>query len=69
MKPKRIFRASQKTDDERTRERALRERLQREKPSLDDLIRSGECDPDAVMTMGEYFELHKCSRGRRRLGE
>src|SRR5205814_2417517 len=55
----RIFRASRKTAQERGRELALREKLQKEKPSLRDLIRTGECDPDAVMTMGMYFDVQE----------
>ena len=57
MKARRISRASRKTAEERAREKTLREKLQREKPSLEDLIRDGECDPDAVMTMGMYFDV------------
>lgn len=59
MKPKRIFRASEKTAKERAREKTLREQLQREKPSLDDLLRTGECEPEAVMTMGMYFDVQQ----------
>jgi hypothetical protein len=54
MKARRVFRANPKTPQERTRERALRDKLQKERPSLEDLVREGECDPDAVMTMGRY---------------
>jgi ribosome-binding protein aMBF1 (putative translation factor) len=57
MKAKRIIRANGKSNRERERERALRERLQAEKPSLDDLIRSRDADPDAVMTMEMYFDI------------
>jgi DNA-binding XRE family transcriptional regulator len=59
MKAKRIFRANRKSTQERLRENQLRERLQKEKPSLDDLVRTGECDPDAVLTMGMYFDVQK----------
>lgn len=59
MKAQRIFRASNKTPDERTSEQDLREKLQKEKPSLDDLVHSGECDSDAVMTMRMYFDLQQ----------
>jgi len=72
MKAQRIFRASRKTVQERARELALRETLQKEKPSLRDLIRTGECDPDAVMTMGMYFDvqdaLQALKRERERCG-
>lgn len=57
MKSQRIFRPNRKTAEERAREKLLRDRLQREKPSMEDLIRNGECDADAVMTMGMYFDL------------
>jgi ribosome-binding protein aMBF1 (putative translation factor) len=57
MKARRIFRASGKTAEERVREQTLRERLQKERPSLEDLVRTGECDPDTVLTMGMYFDV------------
>src|SRR5882762_6051765 len=66
MKPQRIFRASRKTVEERAREQALREKLQKEKPSLEDLIRTGECDPDAVMTMGMYFDVQRALQALKR---
>src|SRR5207248_1700473 len=53
------FRASRKTAEERRREQKLRERLQNERPSLEDLLRAGDCDPDAIMTMGMYFDVQK----------
>ena len=59
MKAQRIIRANRKTTVERRREKQLRERLQKEKPSLANLVRTGECDPDAVMTMGMYFDVQK----------
>src|SRR5205814_7070763 len=62
----RIFRASRKTAQERGRELALREKLQKEKPSLRDLIRTGECDPDAVMTMGMYFDVQEALQALKR---
>jgi ribosome-binding protein aMBF1 (putative translation factor) len=57
MKAQRIFRASSKTTEERASERALREKIQQEKPSLDDLVQSGECDPASIMPMGIYFDV------------
>lgn len=57
MKMRRIFRPNQKTAEERAHEQALRDQLQKEKPSLEDLVRSGACDADAVMTMGMYFDV------------
>jgi hypothetical protein len=59
MKARRIFRPNPKTAEERARERTLRDALQKERPSLDDLVRAGACDPDAVMTMGMYFDVQK----------
>jgi DNA-binding XRE family transcriptional regulator len=59
MKPKRQFRANQKSAEERLREKRLRERLEKERPSLEDMLRSGDCDPDAIMTMGMYFDVQK----------
>jgi DNA-binding XRE family transcriptional regulator len=66
MKAQRLFRANQKTAEERARERALREKLQKERPSLDDLVRSGACDPDAVMTMGMYFDVQRALKALKR---
>src|SRR5437879_1563803 len=72
MKTQRIFRANRKTAEERDREQALRDRLQKEKPSLETLVRSGECDPEAIMTMGMYFDvqtaLQALNRERKRGG-
>ncbi len=59
MKARRIIRENRKTGEERASERALREKLQKDRPSLDDLIRTGACDPDAVMTMGMYFDVQR----------
>jgi ribosome-binding protein aMBF1 (putative translation factor) len=59
MKVRRIFRANRKTAEEQAREQKLREKLQKEKPSLEDLVRSGACDQDAIMTMGMYFDVQK----------
>lgn len=62
MKVRRVFRANQKTINEQACEQTLREELQRDKPALEDLIRSGQCDPDAVMTMGMYFDIQLALR-------
>jgi DNA-binding XRE family transcriptional regulator len=59
MRARRIFRANRKTPEERAREKKNREEIQKDKPSLHDLIRTGECDPDAVMTMGIYFDIQR----------
>lgn len=66
MKARREFRANRKSAEERARERALREELQRKKPSLDDLVREGDCDPDAIMTMGMYFDVQKVLQSLKR---
>ncbi len=66
MKAQRIFRASRKTAQERAQELALREKLQKEKPSLPDLIRTGDCDPAAVMTMGMYFDVQEALQALKR---
>lgn len=66
MRARRIFRANQKTPAERTREKILRDKLQKEKPSLDDLIRDGACDPDAVMSMGMYFDIQTALQALKR---
>jgi len=66
MKAQRVFRANRKMPEERVREKALRERLQKEKPSLEDLVRAGECDPDAAMTMGMYFDVQKALQAVKR---
>ncbi len=66
MKLQRIFRANQKTAEERVREKTLREKLQNEKPSLADLVRDGECDADAVMAMGMYFDVQGVLQGLKR---
>jgi ribosome-binding protein aMBF1 (putative translation factor) len=66
LKVRRIFRANPKTAEERVRKQRLREKLQKEKPSLEDLVRSGACDPDAVMTMGMYFDVQKALQALKR---
>lgn len=66
MKAQRIFRANRKTPVERAREKTLREKLQKDTPSLEDLIRAGECDPDAVMTMGMYFDIQRALQALKR---
>jgi ribosome-binding protein aMBF1 (putative translation factor) len=66
MKARREFRANRKTAEERARERTLREEIQRKKPALEDLVREGDCDPDAVMTMGMYFDVQKALQALKR---
>jgi DNA-binding XRE family transcriptional regulator len=59
MKAKRVFRANRKSTAERAREKALRDKLQRDRPSLEELVRSGECDENAMMSMGMYFDIQQ----------
>ncbi|HVS33969.1 MAG TPA: helix-turn-helix transcriptional regulator [Gemmataceae bacterium] len=66
MKVQHIFRADRKTAEERAHEQALREKLQGDKPALEDLIHTGECDPDAVMTMGMYFDVQQALQALKR---
>jgi DNA-binding XRE family transcriptional regulator len=66
MNAQRLFRASRKTAEERRREQKLRERLQRERPSIEDLVRTGDCDPDDVMTMGMYFDVQQALQALKR---
>jgi DNA-binding XRE family transcriptional regulator len=51
----RAHRKSDRTPEELARIKAAREKLQRERPSLDDLIVSG--DVETIMSQGEYFDL------------
>jgi hypothetical protein len=55
MKVQRVFRPNGKPPEGR----AIREKFQREKPALAELIASGDCDPDRVMTMEQYFEIRQ----------
>jgi len=66
MKARRIFRPNPKSATERAKECKLREQLQRERPSLQDLIRTGDSDPDAIMTMEMYFDVQKALRALKR---
>jgi hypothetical protein len=66
MTTRRVFRANSKSPEERAAERKLRDKLQKERPSLDDLVRSGECDADDVMTMGMYFDVQRALQALKR---
>src|SRR5437868_2677413 len=66
MKAHRIVRANRKAPAERTREAALRQNLQKKKPSLQDLVDAGECSPDDVMTMGMYFDVQSALQALKR---
>src|SRR5260370_219044 len=60
----RTFRSNRKTPEERIRERILRTKLQKEKPSLEDLIDVGECAPDAVLAPNAVNGSVKAGRRR-----
>ena len=53
----RIHRPRVQTPEQQAAEQAIRERFQRDEPSLQDLVDSG--DIDQVYSMGEYWELRK----------
>jgi predicted transcriptional regulator len=56
-KIQRIHRPRVQTPERQAAEKALCERLQREKPSLEELVERG--DVAHVYSMGEYWELRK----------
>jgi DNA-binding XRE family transcriptional regulator len=45
----------ERTPEEQARIDAIRERFQRERPSLDELVASGECEPP--ISQGEYWDM------------
>ena len=53
----RVHRPRVQTPEQQAAEQAIRERFQRDKPSLQDLVDGG--DIDQVYSMGEYWELRK----------
>ena len=55
MANERIHRPSNLSDEERARQKAVRERFQRERPSLRELVESGDA-PEPI-PMGLYVEL------------
>jgi hypothetical protein len=57
LNSQRVYRASRKTAEERVQEKNVRDRLQKEKPTLDDLVRNGECNAESIMTIGMYFDI------------
>lgn len=56
-KASRVQRPRSQTPEQERAEQAIRERFQRERPSLQDLLDQG--DATRVFTMGEYWELRK----------
>lgn len=55
MASERIHRPSNLSDEERARQKAVREKFQRERPSLQQLVESGDSPPP--IPMGLYIEL------------
>ncbi len=55
MSKERIHRPSNLTDEERARQKAVREKFQQERPSLRQLVESG--DASEPIPMGLYIEL------------
>jgi ribosome-binding protein aMBF1 (putative translation factor) len=64
---KRVHRPRVQTPEQEAAEQAIRERFQRERPTLQDLVDSG--DIAAVFTMGDYWELRKTFAALRALRE
>ena len=56
-KSQRLHRPRLQTPEQKAAEQAIRERFQRDKPSLQDLVDSG--DVQQVYSMREYWELRK----------
>jgi ribosome-binding protein aMBF1 (putative translation factor) len=56
-KPTRIHRPRVQTPEQEAAECALREQLQKDRPSLQDLVEQGNVGQ--LFTMGEYWELRK----------
>lgn len=55
MADKRIHRDPKLSDEERARQEAVREKLQKERPSLRQLVESGDADPP--IPLGVYIQL------------
>jgi ribosome-binding protein aMBF1 (putative translation factor) len=53
----RIYQKTERTPEERARIREIREKFQKEKPSLDDLLATG--DYDGPVPQGAYLELRR----------
>lgn len=70
MAIERIHRPSERTPEEMARIREVRARFQRERPTLEELVASGECDPPVLQ--GAYREtrvlVHGLKATRERLG-
>ena len=57
MSDQRIHRDSKLSDEERARQKVVRERLQKERPGLQQLVESGDADPP--IPLGVYVELRQ----------
>lgn len=57
MSTKRIHRKIKRTPDQKRRLREIREKFQRERPGLEDLLSSG--DAAEVVSQGEYLDLRE----------
>jgi hypothetical protein len=66
MSARRTFRKNTQAAAERAAESAAREKFQREKPSLEALLGSGECEPDDVTTQGRYATLQAALQALKR---
>ena len=55
MNPSRRHMRIERTPEEQARIEAIRDRFQRERPSLEDLVASGECEPP--ISQGEYWDM------------
>ena len=57
MSEQRIHRDPKLSDEERARQKAVREKLQKERPTLHQLVESGDADPP--IPLGVYTELRQ----------
>lgn len=67
MATERIHRPSNLSDEERARQKAVREKFQRERPSLQQLVESGDSPPP--IPMGLYIELRLALAELKRIRE
>jgi ribosome-binding protein aMBF1 (putative translation factor) len=64
---RRIHRPRSQTPEQEAEEKAIRERFQKEKPSLKSLVESG--DASDIHSMGDYWELRKAFAALKSLRE
>jgi DNA-binding XRE family transcriptional regulator len=55
MKSRRVHRKIRRSTDELSRLKTIREKFQRERPSMEELVASGDAEP--VVTQREYFDV------------